>query len=122
MPRQPAAALKGLSRQPQAGGPRLRATTGGEERLPLTGQRAGRQGSKERALTPRARMNPPGVPSGDGGTAKESSEEGRKPGKEWYLRGEKSAAPSCSLYGFFVKGQDNCQHQTFISLLNIVLS
>lgn len=94
------------------------ATNRAEERLPLTREQAGRQGSKERALTPYSWTRPPGVPGG--GAVKESREESRKPGRK--LRVKKSAAPSRCLCGFFIKGQDNCQHQTFISFLNIVLS
>lgn len=62
-------------------------------------------------------MAPLGVPAGS--TAKETTEDS----KERYRGGGGSnqLPPSHSLYCFFIEGQDNCWHQTFISFLNIAV-
>lgn len=76
---------------------------------------SGEKGEQGKGTYPLCLMAPLGVPAG--GTAKESTGDS----KEWYW-GESNQLPSShSLYGFFIEGQDNCWHQTFISFLNIAV-
>lgn len=79
------------------------------------GSEQGEGGARKGKLTSCAWKAPLGLPAG--GTAKDSTQDS----KEWCWGESNQLPPSRSLYSFFIEGQDNCWHQTFISFLNIAV-
>lgn len=106
---QPALALaqaEGLS----ATGAGSRAQAGGSRPRGHSGRRV----SKERELTP--------VSDGStGGPCWRHGQESTEDSKSGIGGESNQLPPSHSLSSFFIEGQDNCWHQTFISILNIAV-
>lgn len=119
--RQPTFALaqaEGLSATRGSGssqGPGSRAQAGGSRPRCPSWTASRERGEQGKGTYPLCLTAPLGVPAG--GTAKESTEGS----KEWYWGESNQLPPSHSLYSFFIEGQDNCWHQTFISFLNIAV-